>query len=159
MSMKLKKIISGGQTGADQAGLWCAALLGLETGGWAPKGWKTEEGWTPWLAEYGLKEHASSNYAPRTHANAKDGDVTLWFGNTGSPGYWCTVTGCKLAGKLPPVVNPNAIILRELAERYEIWNIAGNRRSTNPLVEGLVLRAFRFLPQIKELSSNTPLVQ
>jgi len=41
--MILHKIISGGQTGADRAGLVVGKSLGLEIGGTAPKGWKTEE--------------------------------------------------------------------------------------------------------------------
>lgn len=34
----LRKIVSGGQTGADRAGLDAALELGLELGGWCPKG-------------------------------------------------------------------------------------------------------------------------
>jgi ribosomal protein L33 len=40
----LKKIISGGQTGADQAALDVAINLGIPHGGWIPKGRKTEKG-------------------------------------------------------------------------------------------------------------------
>ncbi|HME98544.1 MAG TPA: putative molybdenum carrier protein, partial [Terriglobia bacterium] len=40
----MKKIISGGQTGADMGGLLAARELGIETGGMAPKGWLTENG-------------------------------------------------------------------------------------------------------------------
>ena len=54
--MSLRKVVSGGQTGADQAGLRAARAAGIETGGWAPKGWETEEGPAPWLSDYGLKE-------------------------------------------------------------------------------------------------------
>jgi Circularly permutated YpsA SLOG family len=43
------KIISGGQTGADQAGWRAAKACGLETGGWMPKGWKTELGCSPFF--------------------------------------------------------------------------------------------------------------
>ena len=53
---RLRKIESGGQTGADQAGLRAARAERLETGGWAPKGWETEEGPAPWLADSGLIE-------------------------------------------------------------------------------------------------------
>ena len=143
--MKLRKVISGGQTGADQTGLMCARLMGLETGGWAPKGWITEVGPAPWLAEYGLVEHSSSGYVARTHANAKDGEITIWFGSTNSPGYWCTRTGCKLAGRPPLVINPPREIMIKLADQYEVWNIAGNRASTNPPVVGMTLRAFSWL--------------
>ena len=45
--MFLTKIISGGQTGADYGALLAAHALGLETGGWAPKGWRTEDGPKP----------------------------------------------------------------------------------------------------------------
>jgi hypothetical protein len=34
----IKKIISGGQTGADQAGLDVAVELNIPHGGWIPKG-------------------------------------------------------------------------------------------------------------------------
>ena len=40
----LKKIISGGQTGADQAALDVAINLGNPYGGWIPKGRITEVG-------------------------------------------------------------------------------------------------------------------
>jgi hypothetical protein len=36
------KIISGGQTGADQGGLEGARLLGIQTGGTAPYNWMTD---------------------------------------------------------------------------------------------------------------------
>ena len=38
------KIVSGGQTGADRGGLEAAIHLGLDWGGWAPKGWRAEDG-------------------------------------------------------------------------------------------------------------------
>lgn len=40
-------IISGGQTGADQAALDAAIILGIPHGGWLPKGRKTEKGPLP----------------------------------------------------------------------------------------------------------------
>ena len=40
----LRKIISGGQTGADRAGLDFAIETGLEHGGYVPKGRKAEDG-------------------------------------------------------------------------------------------------------------------
>jgi hypothetical protein len=41
---KIVKVISGGQTGADQGGLVAARTLKIETGGTAAKGWLTEDG-------------------------------------------------------------------------------------------------------------------
>jgi len=46
-SHMLTKIISGGQTGADRAALDAAIKMGIEHGGWTPKGRKTEDGVLP----------------------------------------------------------------------------------------------------------------
>jgi hypothetical protein len=54
--IKVSKIISGGQTGADMAGILAARELGLEVDGYAPFGYLTENGPTPSLAEFGIKE-------------------------------------------------------------------------------------------------------
>ena len=51
----LTKIISGGQTGADQVALSVAVRLGLKTGGYAPLRYMTEDGPDPTLARYGLE--------------------------------------------------------------------------------------------------------
>lgn len=73
-------IISGGQTGADQAALDAAIILGLAHGGWLPKGRKTEAG--PLPLRYALKEMDSSRYRDRTEKNivAADGTLLCSFG-------------------------------------------------------------------------------
>ena len=71
------KIISGGQTGVDQAALRAAKACGIPTGGWAPKGFRTEDGPAPWLADFGLQEHASADYPDRTRANVGNAGLTL----------------------------------------------------------------------------------
>ena len=43
----IKKIISGGQTGADRAALDFALKLGIPHGGWIPKGRIAEDGPLP----------------------------------------------------------------------------------------------------------------
>jgi hypothetical protein len=40
-------IITGGQTGADQAAVRAGHAAGIPTGGFAPKGWLTEDGPAP----------------------------------------------------------------------------------------------------------------
>ena len=79
MSTSSLKIISGGQTGADQAALFAARKCGLATGGWAPKDYLTLSGPAPWLAEYGLVEMSSSNYVARSITNVQNSDATLAF--------------------------------------------------------------------------------
>ena len=67
------KIVSGGQTGVDRAGLEAAIALGLPYGGWVPKGHLAEDGMVP-MKYAGMQEHTSSNYAVRTKANVRDSD-------------------------------------------------------------------------------------
>ena len=71
----IKKIISGGQTGAEQAALDVAIELNIPHGGWIPKGRKTENGRLP--DKYHLKEISSINYPQRTELNILDSDGTL----------------------------------------------------------------------------------
>jgi predicted Rossmann-fold nucleotide-binding protein len=71
----IKKIISGGQTGADQAALDVAIELGIPHGGWIPKGRKTEAGRLP--EKYHLKEMPTAEYRKRTEQNVIDSDGTL----------------------------------------------------------------------------------
>lgn len=80
-------IISGGQTGADIAGVHAGRKLGLETGGWAPKGWLTSEGpQEQALKSYGLVEANTEPgasiariYGDRTERNVRDSDATAIF--------------------------------------------------------------------------------
>ena len=71
----LKKIISGGQTSADQAVLDAAIRLGIPHDGWIPKGRITETGTLP--ETYHLQEMATDNYAECIVRNIKDSKGTL----------------------------------------------------------------------------------
>jgi predicted Rossmann-fold nucleotide-binding protein len=73
----LKKIISGGQTGADVAGLDVAIKHGIPHGGAIPKGRLTEDGALP--EEYKLEEMATKSYPKRTEKNVVDSDGTVIF--------------------------------------------------------------------------------
>ncbi|MCK5195490.1 MAG: putative molybdenum carrier protein [Desulfobulbaceae bacterium] len=71
----LTKIISGGQTGADQAALDVAIKHNIPHGGSIPKGRQTETGPLPGM--YHLEEMPTSNYPKRTEKNILDSDGTL----------------------------------------------------------------------------------
>jgi hypothetical protein len=60
----LPRVLSGGQSGVDQAALRAARACGLDTGGWAPAGWMTEVGPASWLADYGLVECPEPGFRP-----------------------------------------------------------------------------------------------
>jgi hypothetical protein len=71
----IRKIISGGQTGADQAALDVAIKLGVPYGGWVPAGRRTEAG--PLPDSYQLREMPTAAYAERTEQNVLDSEGTL----------------------------------------------------------------------------------
>lgn len=71
----IRKIISGGQTGADRAALDAAIKLGIPHGGWIPKGRLTENGSLP--DKYQLVEMPGSSYSQRTEQNVIDSNGTL----------------------------------------------------------------------------------
>ncbi|MGB5053377.1 MAG: putative molybdenum carrier protein, partial [Nitrospirales bacterium] len=65
------RIVSGGQTGADRAALDFALHLGIECGGWVPKGRTAEDGVIP--AHYpNLVETDSDDPNIRTEFNVRD---------------------------------------------------------------------------------------
>ena len=95
------KIISGGQTGADEAGLIAAKMFGLETGGWMPDGFKTKVGDRPEFADkYGCIAMTGANYKDRTVMNAGLSDATIRFACLwNSPGEKCTMNAIKRYNK------------------------------------------------------------
>ena len=73
----LRKIISGGQTGADRAGLDFAIEVGLVHGGYIPQGRKAEDGRID--EKYQLVELSSNSYPVRTKRNIRESDGTVIF--------------------------------------------------------------------------------
>jgi len=70
-------IISGGQTGADRAGLDFAIYNSFPHKGWCPRGRKAEDGKIS--SQYQLEETPSADYLQRTEWNARDSDGTVVF--------------------------------------------------------------------------------
>jgi hypothetical protein len=143
--MSVLKIISGGQTGADQGGLNAAIKLGLEHGGWCPKGRRSEKG--PIDSKYKLQEHPSSQYPPRTEANVKDSDATVIFSKQIPMG-----AGSKLTLRLchehkKPVCwltmvssGSDVQVLKTFLANHsiEVLNVAGSRESKWPGISSYV---------------------
>ena len=132
------KIISGGQTGADQAGLRVAKELGFKTGGWAPKGWKTSKGSQKGLLKsFNLKE-SDSNYKERTYKNVEYSNATIRLAvDFNTPGEKCTMNAIN-SFKAPwidiDLLNPrpmSEVIEFLVLVKPSILNIAGNTQNTN----------------------------
>lgn len=124
--MTIAKIISGGQTGVDIAALRAAKSLGVPTGGTMPRGFRTLAGPRPeWAAEFGLVEHPSDAYPPRTWRNVRESDITIRIAvNFKSPGELCTEAAISSYRK-PSMDLPVRRFHGELvADEERIWAIA-----------------------------------
>lgn len=152
------KIISGGQSGVDIAGLDAAFDLGISTGGWLPKGCKTLDGpKREYLNKFGMKEH-SGGYRERTWQNIHDSDATIRIAeNWKSAGEKCTLNGIYNYGKpsldidVKEIADPANIevplgMFTEWFRQHniKILNIAGNAEQTAP---GIYSLAYLFLRQ------------
>jgi len=164
----LERIITGGQTGADQAGWRAASACGIATGGWMPMGFRTEgrplddgsigpDELHPEFAEqYGAQELESLEYRQRTRANVRMADAVAWFGKTDTRGGRLTLGLARIVGTPTFVVgraedgrwtdSPQRLVewLRDNAVGTLL--VAGNRESHEPgiggWVEAYLLRAF-----------------
>ncbi len=136
----VNKIISGGQTGADQAALDVAIKLGIPHGGSIPKGRITENGTLD--EKYKLKEMATPNYNKRTEQNVVDADGTLIISHgklTGGSDY--TRQMAIHHGRPFLHIDLNETFAFQAAERIRSWilkqginvlNVAGPRASKDP---------------------------
>ena len=95
------KVISGGQDGADVAGLRAARRLGVATGGWMPAGYRTTRGARPeYAALYGVTCTSTEDYAARTRLNVRGADATVRFAwDWRSLGELATLREIRRAGK------------------------------------------------------------
>jgi len=138
----IKKIISGGQTGADRAALDIALKLNIDHGGWIPKGRKTEAG--PLEEKYLLKEMPTADYKERTQKNIIDSQGTVIISRAELSG------GSKLTQSYAQVIGrPNCFLNLSYTQEYEaseilrqfimenkiqILNVAGPRLSSQPWI-------------------------
>lgn len=144
------KIISGGQTGADRAGLDAGMEAGLPIGGYVPRGRLSEDGQVP--DKYPMTETRSKDYKSRTKLNILESDGTLVI-NIGP-----LKTGTALTARIAHELNKPLMIV-QLDQGFQIiavikWlnenqiktlNIAGPRESKIP---GIYEQAKQFLNQI-----------
>jgi len=144
----LRKIISGGQTGADRAALDFAIAHGIPHGGWCPAGRAAEDG--PIDLRYQLTETPSEDYTQRTEWNVRDSDGTVVFSLTtvltgGSRetvelaqeyGRPCLHVCAEAdAGKAPGLL---AGFIRD--HGIQVLNVAGPRATDEPGVGAFVMR-------------------
>jgi hypothetical protein len=143
----ITKIISGGQTGADRAGLDFAIKNSIPHGGWVPKGRKTEDGTLP--EQYQLQEMPTSEYRKRTEKNILDSDGTVIVSHGPlSGGSALTKELTKKHSKFWIHIDMKDLSLETAAARLASWiernrietlNVAGPRASKDPKIYAATL--------------------
>jgi predicted Rossmann-fold nucleotide-binding protein len=154
---KIAKIISGGQTGADQAALDVAIQLGIPHGGRIPKGRKTERG--PLPSKYRLQEMPADSYPARTEKNVLESDGTLVISNGElSGGSEYTRQMAEKHNKPWIHVDANAVSVEAAVQIVRAWisgneievlNVAGSRASKDPQIYSTAKKILKELLQSK----------
>jgi hypothetical protein len=152
----LRRIVSGGQTGVDRGALDAAIELGLEHGGWCPRGRRAEDGSIP--LSYQLSETASARYPARTKQNVIESDATLLFYrdrlHSGTELTFRLVQQYAKPFLLVDLQSPSdpAMVLEWiLGEQVKTLNVAGPRESSSP---GIARQTREFLTDCLASSSQ-----
>ena len=143
----ITRLISGGQTGADRAALDAARELGIETGGWVPRGRRAEDGRVP--ERYpNMKETDSADPAVRTERNVRDSDGTVVFSHgevSGGTKWTVEVSGrlrkpllCLDLSTQPVEAAADRLLEWTAAEGVEVLNVAGPRASEDAAIHPAV---------------------
>lgn len=147
MTVRIEKIISGGQTGADRAALDFAIQHNIPHGGWVPRGRRAEDGRIP--AIYLLDEMSTTSYPKRTERNVLDSDATLIISHGVLSG------GSALTRKLAqehgrpflhvdlnsfPEIAAQTVASWIRAHAVQVLNVAGSRASEDPEIYQETLR-------------------
>lgn len=139
--MTVRRIISGGQTGADRGALDAAVELGIDHGGYCPAGRRAEDGRIP--EHYRLTETASPAYPARTERNVLESDGTLLV-TRGAPSGGSALTLALARSARRPLFHLDLSRPGDLADQVErvrewlrsesisVLNVAGPRESGCP---------------------------
>ena len=152
VSLRLRKVVSGGQTGADRGALDVALERGLEIGGWVPRGRSADDGVIP--PRYtGMRETESADPAVRTTCNVRDADATLIVSH-GPLAGGSRFTADETARLSKPLLHLDlaTLALAAAAEQLRQWlratdpevlNVAGPRASEDPGIGAAVTALLR----------------
>lgn len=163
--MPLRRVLSGGQTGVDQAALRAARAAGLAIGGWCPPGRQSEDGPIPEqlpLVETPSERSPLAPHVPRsqrTEWNVRDADATLVLrpahlaADDDDPGTAWAIACAERLGRPLLTVDPwSATAAGEIAawlEEHEVetLGVGGPAESTVPGIgertEAVLGEAFR----------------
>lgn len=159
MGRLIRKVISGGQTGVDRAGLDAAMEAGIPTGGYCSLGRMAEDGTIPEC--YPMIELDSSVYSHRTEKNvvASDGTLILNMGEL-KEGTLLTRGFAAKHGKpylvvqldVQKVIKQERVINWLEEQEIQILNIAGPRELQ--YTTSIYIESHRYLQELFTLAKD-----
>ena len=150
MRNKIKKIISGGQSGTDRAVLDFALRNKIPCGGWCPHGRMAEDGRIP--ERYPLQESQEEDPAHRTvkNVNISDGTLIIYL-NVMDEGTRFTLDHAKELRKPVYLIKEADQVNKEEfntwleVNRIKTLNIAGPRESNEPGIYDFSVKTLKTL--------------
>lgn len=150
----LRRVVTGGQTGAEQAAWAAARRAGIATGGYMPRDFMTEDGPAPRVGQlHGAVEFPFDD-ARRIRANLRRADGLFWFGDPDSPEARDAFAACRELSKpyltLDPAFTPphdaaGWLGAFEIATLVVSGDRASQRPGIGPMVEAFLARGFESL--------------
>lgn len=157
----IEKIVSGGQTGADQAALDAAIKHGVPHGGWIGDARRTESG--PLDSRYQLRIIPGGKYVDRTEKNVEDSDGTLIISHGRLDGGSEYTKDMAIKHHRPWVhIDLNHTCMPDAVQDICLWlkkhnirtlNVAGPRLSKDALIYDGVFRLMEAV--LMEISPHT----
>jgi len=157
----LKKIISGGQIGAEQAALDVATKLDIPHGGWIQKGRRAQRLKLP--EKYQLDEMPTASFKKRIEKNVIGSDGTLIISHgelTGASDYSQKMTdkhNCPSLhidlNKIPAFIAALKMNAWVVENNIEILNVAGPKTSEDPNIYKAtmdILESAYYLSQVED---------
>jgi hypothetical protein len=149
----IRRVVSGGQTGVDRAGLDAALQAGIPIGGYCPKGRLAEDGTIS--SKYPLIEMESPESSYRTEKNVIESDGTLILNKseltdgtrltrdfTVTHGRPCLII--QLDGT--EVITPEQVIRWLNGQYINVLNVAGPRETK--FHEGIYAESYAYLERL-----------
>lgn len=162
--MRIKKIISGGQTGVDRAALDFAIKNGIPHGGWVPKGRIAEDGII--LEQYHMQEAPTEDYERRTELNIVNSHGTLIISH-GELGGGSALTQKFAETHQKPCLHINltampdfraAIDIKRWIKQHDIQilNIAGPRASKDAGIYDAAMKILEAVFLLRVMDDDVP---
>ena len=156
-----KKIISGGQIGAEQAALDVAIKLDISHGGWIQEGRRTQRLKLP--EKYQLNEMPTASFKKRIEKNVIGSDGTLIISHgelTGASDYSQKMTDEHNRpslhidlNKIPAFIAASKINAWAVENNIEVLNVAGSKTSEDPNIYKAtmdILEGAYYLSQVED---------